>query len=194
MTVLSKKWCYFFSLLDQNHNGVLEFNDFQKMLDKIDRIGWGVVDNKEKILCERLMRKSFDRLRMQCKTSNDYITLREWLRTVNVETLNNNHYFLRWLITGVVRMLFRMFDENGDGYIDFKEFQRMYAVLNMDPKDITFAFKRMDKNSDGWLSKWEMQEAIKEFFTRDDVLDENYVFGHFNLIDRTYLMKSINEV
>ena len=61
-------------------------------------------------------------------------------------------YFIKWICIGVVDFLFKLFDSNGDGRIDFEEFKTIYHVYGIDDKQIMYAFKQLDTNSDGVLS------------------------------------------
>ena len=59
--------------------------------------------------------------------------------------------------------VYRTFDSDGDGYIDFKEFLLAVGITTgSDPREkLKFAFKMYDINNDGEIDKNEMTNIIK---------------------------------
>ena len=62
--------------------------------------------------------------------------------------------------------VFRIYDENNDGHVDFVEFMVVYTVMaGGDPEDILKKiFRLFDVNSDGSISKKEMKSLVKDMY------------------------------
>jgi len=62
--------------------------------------------------------------------------------------------------------VFRVYDANNDGYIDFVEFMVVYYVMSDGSADevLTKIFRVFDVNSDGTISKKELQRLVKDMY------------------------------
>jgi len=62
--------------------------------------------------------------------------------------------------------VFRIYDTNGDGYIDFVEFMVVFYILSEGtPEEVlTKLFRVFDVNSDGSISKKEMQRLVADLY------------------------------
>ena len=62
--------------------------------------------------------------------------------------------------------IFRMYDSNGDGYIDFREFMVvLYIMSNGSPEaNLKQIFRIFDINGDGSISQKEMVRIVKDLF------------------------------
>ena len=62
--------------------------------------------------------------------------------------------------------IFRIYDSNNDGYIDFTEFMLIYYVMgDGTPQEVlTKIFRVFDCNSDGTISMAEMTKLIKDMY------------------------------
>lgn len=62
--------------------------------------------------------------------------------------------------------VFRIYDTNGDGVIDFVEFMVVYYVLQLGTPEqvLTKLFRVFDVNSDGSISKKEMKRLVKDIY------------------------------
>ncbi|KAK3752828.1 hypothetical protein QZH41_016355, partial [Actinostola sp. cb2023] len=62
--------------------------------------------------------------------------------------------------------MIRAVDVNGNGKIEYKEFEQMMAAqlgAPMSPDDIKYYFKQFDKNGDGFISGDEMRCLVRTF-------------------------------
>merc|ERR1712050_729583 len=64
------------------------------------------------------------------------------------------------------RHIFRMYDTNGDGHIDFREFMIvLYVMSNGTPEEnLKQIFRIFDINNDGSVSKKELGRLVKDLF------------------------------
>merc|ERR1711874_20730 len=62
--------------------------------------------------------------------------------------------------------VFRIYDENNDGHVDFVEFMVVYTIMaGGDPVHILKKiFRLFDVNSDGSISKKEMRRLVKDMY------------------------------
>merc|ERR1711992_274004 len=62
--------------------------------------------------------------------------------------------------------VFRIYDSNNDGYIDFSEFMLIFFIMSDGtPEEVlTKIFRVFDVNSDGTINKKEMQRLIKDMY------------------------------
>ncbi|XP_053394761.1 neurocalcin-delta B-like [Mercenaria mercenaria] len=75
--------------------------------------------------------------------------------------------------TSFVEQLFRCFDTNGDGFVDFKEFIVGLCVSASDQLDkkLEWAFKMYDIDGNGTISKEEMTSIFKAIFKMTNARD-----------------------
>ena len=64
------------------------------------------------------------------------------------------------------RHIFRMYDSNGDGFIDFREFMLVLYVLSSGTpeENLKQIFRIFDINNDGSISQKEMTRIVKDLF------------------------------
>ena len=67
--------------------------------------------------------------------------------------------------------VFRMYDTNSDGYVDFNEFMLTFFIMSDGtPEDVLkLSFRMFDVNSDGTITQKEMTKLIKDMY---DLLKE----------------------
>ncbi|MEO9484540.1 MAG: EF-hand domain-containing protein [Ekhidna sp.] len=188
-----KKWIFFFYVLDANRDGVLEPCDIDQIIDRLIRARPGLFSEVESRYLRYVTQKSFDRLLIEASNGKERkISILEWVRIIkkNNET-DKESYFIRWFSVSAVRFLFDLFDHNKDGFIDFDEFESLYQILGLNRGNIIFAFKQLDVNKDGVLSKAEMHDAINDFFSSSNAAINNYAFGQYKEISHEYINKLI---
>ncbi len=188
-----KKWVFFFRLLDANRDGVLEPKDIKLIVDRLLTTKPGLFNDTESAYLKFITLKSFDRLLLESGSRKDRkITLLDWVRMIKKSNSEGKRsYFIRWFSASAVRFLFDLCDHNKDGYIDFDEFETLYTILGMNRGNIIFAFKELDQNRDGRLSKLELYEAINGYFSISDQSNRNYVFGQFKTLSDEYITKLV---
>merc|ERR1712073_117834 len=92
------------------------------------------------------------------------------------------------------RHIFRMYDTNKDGHIDFREFMIvLYIMSNGTPQDnLKQIFKVFDINNDGFISLKELQRIVKDLFhlinedNADEASQELLAQSAFNEMDHYY--------
>jgi len=66
----------------------------------------------------------------------------------------------------MTKHVFRIYDENDDGYVDFPEFMVVYTIMSDGtPEEVlTKIFRVFDVNSDGTITKKELKRLIKDMY------------------------------
>lgn len=188
-----KKWIFFFYVLDANRDGVLEPSDINEIIDRLLSARPGLFSNAEAKHLRYITLKSFDRLLIEASTGKHRkISILEWVRIIKKNNEpDKESYFIRWFSVSAVRFLFDLFDHNKDGFLDFDEFESLYQILGLNRGNIIFAFKQLDINKDGVLSKAELYEAISDYFSSSNATINNYVFGQYKSLSADYINKII---
>ena len=85
--------------------------------------------------------------------------------------------------------IFRMYDSNGDGYVDFREFMIVLYVMSngTQEENLKQIFQVFDINNDGTVSQKELERVVKDLFRsfkKDDELnEENLALNAFKEMD-----------
>ncbi|WP_436516322.1 EF-hand domain-containing protein [Ekhidna sp. To15] len=188
-----KKWVFFFYALDVNRDGVLEPADMDEIIDRLVAAKPDQFTKSEVNHLRYVTLKNFDKLLIEAtKGKGRKINILEWVNIIRkTNDADKESYFIRWFSISAVRFLFDLFDQNGDGVIDFDEFEALYRILGLNRANIIFAFKQLDVNKDGVLSKSELYEAINNYFSSSNATVENYTFGHYKTLSSDYFNKLI---
>lgn len=192
LTGIVRKWIFFFYLMDTNKDGILEASDIEEIVSRVITIRKGYFSKGEQKHLRYQTLKSFDRLLIEAtKGKTRHITLLEWVRIIKRynEDEERKPYFIRWFSASAMKFLFDLCDHNKDGEIDFDEFGTLYKIMGLNRKETLYAFKYLDVNRDCVLSKMEMYNAIKEFFSASNATINNYVFGQYESISEDYYRK-----
>lgn len=192
LTNTIKKWIFFFYVMDTNRDGILEMADIEEIVNRVANIRKGYFSKGEMKHLHYQTMKSFDRLLIEAtKGKTRHITLLEWVHILQRynEDEERKPYFIRWFSASAMKFLFDLCDHNQDGEIDFDEFGTIYKILGLSRKETLYAFKYLDTNKDCVLSKLEMYNAIKEFFSASNATINNYVFGQYETISDEYFEK-----
>ncbi len=196
LKVTIKKWAFFFYALDVNRDGVLEPEDVQEIIDRLIDAKPDRFNPSEIKYLRYIALKNFDRLLIEAtKGKGRKINILEWVRIIERNNeVGKESYFIRWFSLSVVRFLYDLFDQNKDGVIDYDEFESLYRILGLSRANIIYAFKQLDINKDGVISKAEMYDAMRNYFSSSNATIENYTFGQFRSLGDEYLNKMMKFV
>lgn len=188
-----KKWVFFFYILDVNRNGVLEHSDIELILERAIDTRKGLFDELDAKYLRFVTLKNFDRLIMEAgKGKQRSVTLLEWIRIIKQSNESGKKsFFIRWFSASAVRFMFDLCDHNRDGFIDFDEFELLYRIFGLNRGNIINAFKQLDDNKDGRLSKAELYEAISNYFSSSNATIGSHLFGKLDSMNEDYLGKLI---
>ena len=89
----------------------------------------------------------------------------------NIETYK--HY-----LNNFVGTIFKLFDINDDGYISQTEYIDLFIGMRIEVRFAPKAFRNLDTNQDGRLSKEEMIRSVDQFMRSDNPnAAGNWLFG-----------------
>jgi len=84
--------------------------------------------------------------------------------------------------------IFRMYDKNGDGHIDFREFMIvLYIMSNGTPEEnLKQIFRIFDINNDGTLEPKELDKLVKDLFQMFTKKDNPDMASHEDLANKAF--------
>jgi len=96
-------------------------------------------------------------------------------------------------IDKVEKHVFRVYDTNGDGYIDFIEFMVLFHILSDGtPQDVLGKiFRVFDVNSDGTITQKEMQRLVADLFGLIQIQHKD--LNQANLAEKAFNEMDVNK-
>lgn len=175
----TRKLLKLFCMYDGDHNEYLVQKDFEKIATKI-AVAKNLGSRSPKVLAlkERFL-QVWKSLMSKADASGDKrICLSEWLAYYDA-VLNDQDKYLKE-VQSLMKLIFEVFDDNNDGQLSQAEWAQLFQVYNVHPAYAPKAFKQLDMNGDGSLSRDEILVLIDDFFCGDD-LDSvaNAMFGPY---------------
>jgi Ca2+-binding EF-hand superfamily protein len=166
-----------FDSLDANHDGNLDWSDYQKLadrytqayrLDKSDRRARALNSFCQIYWLELLRHAGVDSDRL---TRDQFVTANR-LAAIDTSRLN--------VAEGGGHAIFDVIDVDGDNEISRDEFARFLRdVWKSDAPDAMDSFTRLDTDGDGVISRHEFIRAVREhFLSNDPNAPGSMFFGH----------------
>lgn len=175
----TRKLLKLFCMYDGDHNEYLVKKDFEKIAVKVAEIkNIGARSPKVVALKERFL-QMWKSLSSKADASGDKkICLSEWLAYYD-DVLNDQATYLKE-VQSLMKLIFEVFDENGDGQLCQAEWGQLFQVYNVHPAYAPAAFQQLDMNGNGFLSRDEILILIDDFFCGDDENSAaNSMFGPY---------------
>ncbi|WP_404817035.1 EF-hand domain-containing protein [Streptomyces thermolineatus] len=165
-----------FEAMDANHDGYLDWTDYQKLadryvqayrIDRNDRRARALQTFCQIYWLELLRHAGVDGDRL---TKDQFVTANR-LAVVDTSRLN--------VTEGGGHAIFDVIDVDGDNEISRAEFERFLRdVRRSEVPDAMEAFARLDTDGDGAISRYEFIRAIREhFFSHDPDAPGSLFFG-----------------
>ncbi|WP_330174701.1 EF-hand domain-containing protein [Streptomyces sp. NBC_01498] len=166
-----------FDTMDANHDGYLDWADYQKLadryieayrLDKNDRRARALQSFYQIYWLELLRHAGVDGDRL---TKEQYVTA---CRLTAIDTSRLN------VTEGGGHAMFDVIDVNGDNEISKDEFARFLRdVWRIDAPDAMDSFMKLDTDGDGAISRMEFIRSVREhFLSNDPDAPGSLFFGH----------------
>lgn len=175
----NRKLLKLFCMYDGDQNQFLVKKDFEKIAIKIAEVkNIGSRSPKLMGLKERYARV-WKSLSSKADDSGDKkVCLSEWLAYYE-EILGDKEKYQEE-VQALMKLIFEVFDDNGDGQISQQEWTELFQVYNIHPAYAPDSFKKLDTNGDGVISREEILSLIDDFFCGNDVnAVANSMFGPY---------------
>ncbi len=174
-----KKQRLFFSLLDSNHDGFIESNDFEAIGENVFIMLGIELDTYAFRQIEELSEKlRVDIREYTDKERGNKCSIDEWLSFADEQIVNCDEVWYGNYINSIVSGLFDMFDSNRDGLISDIEYINLFTSFRIEVRVASKCFKKLDNNNDGYISRDELVNAVKEFMRSNEPdVPGNSLFG-----------------
>ncbi|MDV3351019.1 calcium-binding protein [Leptolyngbyaceae cyanobacterium CCMR0082] len=175
----NRKLLKLFCMYDCDRDGFLVCKDFENIATKLAKVkNLGARSPKVLALKERFLQAWKSLLSGADSNSDKKISLQEWLTYYDDVLGNKDRYFKE--VQSLMKLIFEVFDTNGDGQLCTEEWAELFQVYNVHPAYAPLAFEQLDMNGDGFLSKDEILVLIDDFFCGDDPTSvANSMFGPY---------------
>jgi juvenile hormone diol kinase len=179
------KLTYFFNVIDRDHNGFIEADDFSTFVSRLAALR-GVEPGSleyEQFHPDALAR--WNEVRQSAdKDYNGRIGLQEWLDYWSAEmdaiadAAGESPNFALVQLKHSAHFTFDLLDRDDDEKISAEEYGHVLQAWGLDI-DTGAVFQRLDLNSDGFITRDELVQLSKQFFlSNDPEVPGNYICGN----------------
>ena len=174
-----RKAAHYFSLIDEDENGLIEPADFQRRADRLSE-SLHVTSEEEREELRRRVMQWWEHLSSLADENDDGQITREewrmyWERFKIAVSLGNSRRSIENL-ERAARETFRAIDRNGDGKITEAEFSNWLAAWDVEQPESSF--RTLDRDDTGYLTEDDLAEATKEFYlSNDPAAPGNVLYG-----------------
>jgi len=176
-----KKFNYVFTWFDQNGDGVITYDDMEKIAKLFTDLA---EDQKNK----DAMYKGFmnwwqlllDGREDKSEAAGDKIANKEFIRIMYAVVIapGNFEKAVGFIVDGLLGAL----DKDGNGSLSQDEYIGMYNALGIPPTTSSEAFKRLDRDGSGEISHKEFQQALFEYYlSADPEAPGNWLLGSMDI-------------
>jgi Ca2+-binding EF-hand superfamily protein len=166
MDLQAKKFSYVFTWFDQNADGWLTRDDFEKMTGLFTALA-DENDQKNKAAMKKAFMHWWDLLLEAGEgTPGEKIGKEEFVRIMGSSIIAPENF--ENAVGGIVDGLIGALDRDGNGSLSQEEYVRMYSAVGVPSASSAEWFKRLDLDGSGELSYAEFRQAIVEFYLSAD--------------------------
>jgi Ca2+-binding EF-hand superfamily protein len=171
----TKKLSHLFAVFDSDGNGVVEVDDFFRVLDVLaERRGWTLGTAPYKALRRVLMAQWQAVAVAADPPGSGVVKLDGWMR--HWEALADAAYDAK--VAPWVGQVFDSIDTDGDGALTLDECRDWFAAFLGKPEEADVVFPACDADKDGRIRKTDWEGLAREFFCSDDAKARgNVLFG-----------------
>lgn len=161
-----RKLTRFFTVFDQNHDGVIERADYLLLADNISKAKGFALDSPLSARLRECLLRVWENLEIIADKNHDgSVTLEEFLAYRG--ELHQDEVKYNDLVTAGVT-LFDVMDDNQDGKINVREFQLFYSFFGLDELLATDVFGQLDVGQTGYLTREQLKTYSRQFNLGDD--------------------------
>lgn len=172
--VAAEKHGQTFDFLDVDRDGYLQQADFEALAQ---RLAAGAAASDADVVRDAYL-KFWNSLAYQLGIQPDgRISRAQYIDGVDQIGRSSPHGFDH-AIAQMPRAILALYDHDGDGMLNAKEFLAMQAALGVPRKKARVALLALDRNADGFVDGIDLMQACREFMLSDDPhAHGNWLFG-----------------
>ena len=167
---LSRKYTHLFSVLDTDHSGELEEEDFTEFADNVARVRNMSTDSDAYMVVRASAARRWQMLQDTADRNSDgKVVLEEFL--VAMEEMREQALKEGSLADAVREwaVLIDLFDVQQRGEIDLNGYREGLQIFGLDTMmDVDSTFEALDVDGDGFISEEQALNLMAEFFFGDD--------------------------
>ena len=173
-----RKQTALFQRQDMNHDGFYGKADAKEFARRICEVLELPPDSSEYALIHARVGRRPDALRDFYQTVGDQYSLADYLKLGDL--IIHNDALFDETIAEQVRAVMGLWDRDHDGKLSAEEFVKLEWCYAVDEESAHEAFRRLDRNGNGYLTIDECKQAAEEFYRSDDQnAPGNWLFGPF---------------
>lgn len=163
-----QKSMHLFELLDQDNNGILELQDFQRAAQDLAKLrGWRPETAEYEVLQTSFIGFGTMLQKLADRDNNQQIDRDEWAQCLE-----------EYVDYDFGNLFLQVMDTNQDGQVAVEELRSFYQAYGIQIEELDEAFHTLDLNRDGHLSEEEFTKIFAQFLYSDDVqAPGNWIFG-----------------
>lgn len=180
----NKILCVFNTFYDCNHDGVIEWDDFELAIKKICDLHSWPNDGKKHNEARATLKLIWDGLRKYADENEDeQVTKEEWLKmwAECVKSVEKGESLPEWL-TKYMNFMFDVNDTSGDNIIDKHEYSTVYMSYGISKDDCDAAFDTLSDGGKTLVTREIFACLWTEYFVSNDRgAKGNHLFGTLKL-------------
>lgn len=162
-----------FQLLDTNKNGVLAWDDFQGLLNRLAQARAWSSDSPRTARAEKCHRGLWEALISHSSANEESgVTLEQWLTfhqsALEEQVLLTINPAYEALAVSMTNFIQDSLDADGDGNVTAKEYSEFCQAYDIDEVQARACFQKLDRNSDEQLTRAEIMDLVLEYYCSDD--------------------------
>lgn len=173
-----RKLTRFFTVYDQNNDGVIERADYILLADNIAKAKGFPPESPLSMRTRECLLQVWHNLEILAdKDADGVVTLEEFLDYR--DALHQDEVKYNDLVTAGLT-IFDIMDDNHDGKLELHEFKAFYSFFQLDEDLAETVFKRLDIENSGYLTREQIRIYSRQFNLGDDPeAVGNWLFGEF---------------
>ncbi|WP_232536843.1 EF-hand domain-containing protein [Cystobacter fuscus] len=177
----AKKFNYVFKWFDQNGDGWITRDDIEKMVKLFTPLA-DEKDQKNKSAMDKGFMNWWNLLlEARENKASEKIGKQEFIRIMDAVVIAPKNFEIA--VGNIVDGLLGALDRDGNGSLSKEEYVGMYDALGIPPTTSTEAFRRLDRDSDGEISRAEFHQALFEYYlSADPNAPGNWLLGPMDVL------------
>ncbi|MEM7531122.1 MAG: EF-hand domain-containing protein [Chloroflexota bacterium] len=163
----TRKFTRMFHMFDVDGNGFVEEVDYLQAVQNLKEL-YGVAEDSDEY--HQLYQGQMGIWQFVCgiadKDLDNRVTLNEFLE--GYDFFIQDEEAMNSLLMGMTETMLTLSDTNGDGKLDVSGYIGNLVAFNISEDEARETFNRLDRDQDGYLTRDELTQAVKEFFTSNE--------------------------